>query len=296
MSDDTITTIMDKIALWPDQPVFAAMDGAGFINLPRFLTNERIPFRPLFLDRRPGDVGRSGPFMVIVPRERLKTFVSFSGVTEGSVFWNTSCNADEFHRHLRSLTMVRIPSSSSEESRKTRMVVFRHFDPKTVALTLPVMTLAQRARMFGPAQSLLISVPEDVLEAKRRIDWPEPEKGPLSFTQEQMNAVTNGMNLRSRQKIVAYLRKTAPEQTAGMDDTTLLDFVEETEKAGEAWGLKTEAGQGRLAWLQLMSEGKFIKSSDILTYMKTVQDSPDQGLKTLITASSSLASQRERQG
>ncbi|AQS85526.1 MAG: DUF4123 domain-containing protein [Acetobacter aceti] len=278
MTGDAVPTLRDKIALWPDQPVFAAMDGAGFSNLPRFLRDERIPFRPLFLDRRPGDVGRAGPFMAIVPRDRLETFLTLRDVPDGSVFWNAPCGADEFHRHLRSLTMVRIPSAPGK-SPKTRMVVFRHFDPKTVVLTLPVMTPAQRARMFGPAQSLVVSVPEGVLEAKRRMDWPEPAKGPLSFTKEQMDAITDGMTLRSRRKIVAYLRETALEQTKKMDDTELLGFVEEAEKVGKAWGLKTEAGQGRLAWLQLMSEGRFAKQKAIERVIELKNDKADSVLK-----------------
>lgn len=88
-------------------------------------------------------------------------------------------------RNLRSLTMVRLPQQEDRiipGGLRTRAAIFRHFDPGTVAITLPAMTLPQRARLFGPAQSLLIDAPEGVLEAKRRPDWPQPEIGRLSFS------------------------------------------------------------------------------------------------------------------
>ncbi|QDH17380.1 DUF4123 domain-containing protein [Swingsia samuiensis] len=286
--------IQKKIDAWPHRPIFIAMDGAQFDNLPNLLRKNKIFFKSLFLDRKPGSVGRSGPFLATIAPHQGEFFLSLPDVLNGSVFWNAQCSFDTFYRHLRTLSLVRIPSQSEEKS-KTRMVVFRHFDPKTIALILPIMTLPQRARFFGPAQSLLISVPEGVLEAKRRSNWPEPEKGFLSFDQEKMNLITDAMKLRSHHKIAKFLRDTAPDQTKDMNDEALLKFVERSEEESKIFEVTTEAGKGRFAWLQLMSHEKFSKDPAIITYMKSVRHDPDLGLKHLISMTSKVHMEKNKQ-
>lgn len=176
-----------KLLSWPETPVFVALDGALFGNLPRLLEEAKFDFLSLFLGQTDPEIVRAAPQFVMVSRDRLAAFLEIPRITKGAVFWNApGCERLVFFRHLRSPTMTRIPmpeERSMAEGRKTRAVVFRHFDPGTVVITLPVMTLPQRGRMFGPAQSLLIDAPEGILEAKRRSDWPEPELGRLSFSQ-----------------------------------------------------------------------------------------------------------------
>ena len=59
----------------------------------------------------------------------------------------------------------------------------------------------------------------------------------------------------SRRRIAAYLREVAPQQTARVPDTVLLERVAVCEGEALALGLESEADIGRWAFLQVMANG-----------------------------------------
>lgn len=277
-----LDSIREKIARWGDGPVHVAMDGALFDDLPDMLRRADFESRPLFIEQSDPKMRRDGPHAVVFPRERLDDFLILPDVTKGGVFWNVpNCDAMTFYRHLRGLNMARLPTPATVElssGRKTRMVVFRHFDPASVLVTLPVMTPAQRARMFGPAHALLLDTQsrQGTLEARRRNNWPDAEKGPLTFSRAQMDQVSDAMVARSRHNVMEFLRREAPGSTSDASDDVLLFFVKETERLARHWGLTTEKGFKAFAWIRLRSNGEAFEMNDVKAFVTDGQAVPDE--------------------
>lgn len=284
--------LADILVEWP-RPVFAVLDGAKYDDLPGLLRQIDIEARALFLEYR-GNAGvvRSGPHLALLNERRLRNLLRIEGIEGAAVFWRVE-EPDEpaFYRHLRTLNLVEIPAPPPAQgaapdpfATAQRTVMFRHWDPGVLAMILPVLTPAQRARLFGPAVALAIAAPEGALQAKRRADWPEPAHGRLVLNEAQMQALSRAMTARSHRAIASYLRDTASEQTRGMDEAGLRGFVARSEAQGRAWGLKTEAGLGRFAWLQLMTQGRFAELGQARAALNEGGASPDRQIKLLMQA------------
>ncbi|QDH18098.1 DUF4123 domain-containing protein [Swingsia samuiensis] len=294
--DRSIKEIRNKLSQWSQAPIFVALDGALFNNLPRLLDDAGFNALSLFIEQTDPESIRVSPQFVSVPHNRLEEFLNIPKVSKGCVFWNApNCEPMSFYRHLRSLSMVRIPykKQTTADAHRTRMVFFRHFDPATVAITLPVLRPEQRARLFGPAQSLLIDAPEGVLEAKKQSNWPPPEKGFLTFDAEQMARISEALALRSKRAIASYLRDTASQKTAHLSDNELLTYISQQEKIAHEYGVTSEAGIGRFCWLQLMSDGKFIQIKTVQIMIRSPENSPDDNLIKIMDQIAYIQSQRE---
>lgn len=89
-----------------------------------------------------------------------------------------------------------------------------------------------------------------------------------------------------RREIAAYLRKTTPDHVSRLNDEELLLFINKTERLGTEWGLKTQAGQGRFAWFQYMSDGDFALNPEIRSYIAGSDGKADERLRLLMEAAS----------
>ena len=107
---------------------------------------------------------RTAPRLAQLDRRALDRLLSIDGMTERAVFWRYDA-ADEpaLFRHLRTLNLVEIPKSPEGATdppdifaETTRTVIFRHWDPNIIELTLPIMTPQQLRRFFGSAQAIAI--------------------------------------------------------------------------------------------------------------------------------------------
>ena len=284
--------LADILAGWRS-PVFAVLDGAKYEDLPALLQQVDVAARPLFLEYR-GNAGivRAGPHLALLNERRLCKLLCIEGIEGAAVFWRVE-EPDEpvFYRYLRTLNLVEIPAPPPAQDAAPdpfapaqRTVMFRHWDPSVLAMILPVLTPAQRARLFGPAAALAIAAPEGALQAKRRADWPAPAHGRLALNEAQMQALSGAMTARSQRAIASYLRDAAPEQTRGMDEAGLLVFVARSEARGRALGLKTERGLGRFAYLTLISRGEIWNASPALDYLRNAADGPDKAIARLLAA------------
>ncbi|MGE4483451.1 DUF4123 domain-containing protein [Acidocella sp.] len=284
--------LADILAGWPS-PVFAVLDGAKYDDLPALLRQVDVRTRSLFLEYR-GNAGivRAGPHLALLNERRLRNLLRIEGIEGAAVFWRVE-EPDEpaFYRHLRTLNLVEIPAPPPAQGAAPdpfapaqRTVMFRHWDPSVLAMILPVLTLAQRARLFGPAAALAIAAPEGALQAKRRADWPAPAHGRLVLNEAQMQALSGAMTARSHRAIASYLRDAAPDQTRGMDEAGLLGFVARNEAQGRALGLKTERGLGRFAYLTLISRGAVWNAPPALDYLRNAADGPDKAIARLLSA------------
>ncbi|GBQ95800.1 hypothetical protein AA23498_2439 [Acetobacter nitrogenifigens DSM 23921 = NBRC 105050] len=269
MSDEaTMTDLKTRLAAWDVEPIMATMDGGFFDDLPALLASAGFRFRSLFIEQTEAEAKRHSPVLVAIPKTRVDEFLALPEAATGSVFWNASgCEEMAFFRHLRGLTMVRIPVDEKIDYGRTHMCVFRHFDPATVAITLPAMRDAQRARMFGPAISILVNAPEGVLEARRRENWPIAERGVLVFEPSQMAMIALALNDRSQRKIIQWLRGKEPDLTSKYDDVALHALVTDIVRYARLWNISSEEGLAWFTWLWVTTDGEVHEDENVKEFI-----------------------------
>ncbi|WP_051622445.1 DUF4123 domain-containing protein [Acidocella facilis] len=294
--------LADILAEWP-RPVFAVLDGAKYDDLPALLRQIDIEARALFLEYR-GNAGivRAGPHLALLNERRLRNLLRIEGIEDAAVFWRVEApDEPALYRHLRTLNLVEIPAPPPAQGAAPdpfapaqRTVMFRHWDPGVLAMILPVLTPAQRARLFGPAAALAVAAPEGALQAKRRADWPEPARGRLVLDDGQMQALSGAMTARSHRAIASCLRDAAPEHTRGMDEAGLLGFIARSEAQGRALGLNTERGLGRFSYLMLLTKGQFSGTAEVRAALAQGPGGPDEAIKSMMQAMAYIMSREGR--
>ncbi len=277
----TAPSLHALLARW-QTPRFAVIDGSQVTDIAALLRQADLSARALFLEQADPAIVAAGPFLAPVDGTRLDRLLQIPGIEAACVFWGGAVAEPVLFRHLRSLNLARIPAA---EGAAPEMVLFRHYDPAVIAVILPVLRPAQRARMFGPMQSMALSTPDTgPLEASARADWPAAEPGWLTLDAAQMAAVTTAMRARSHRSIARYLRDTMPDRTAGFDDAALLRGIATADHEARGWGIVTEAGIGRFAWLMFATEGKFAEAQGARAYVTQGDAAPDRKLRRFMDA------------
>lgn len=283
---------------WP-RPVYVAIDGVLLPDVPGVTRRADVSARSLFVEHRDPGMIQAGPWFAALDDRHLKSFLLIEGIETAAVFWGGAAEEAAVFRHLRSLNLFDIPRPADAPpdpfAADPETVLFRHWDPAMMALVLPVLEPAQRARLLGPMDviGLYASLLGGAREAKRRANWPAPVRGRIRLSVAQMEQITKAMVDGSRQRIAAYLRDTALAQTATMDDLTLFAFIERSEIIGRSWGLVSEASFGRFAWLMLATQGGIATMEPVRAGIAAARMPPDQALGTLM---SMMAVQLRAQG
>lgn len=186
--------------------------------------------------------------------------------------------------------------AEADESQKPdthTLVLFRHADANVLAQTLPAMDSQEIARLYGPATQLTFA---PALEWASGRDWwradrPEtpsnPHRGHLRISMETV-VRTEGVRLdRNRGRITAYLRRVAPDQTRDLDDATLNAMTGRYMNEARSYGVRSEAGMGRWAYLQLITGEKTGQDRSVHELMtaKEPRISADQRVRLLLQQS-----------
>ncbi len=281
------TDLLAVMRNWP-RPIYVVIDGALLPDAPGLTAKADVFVRSLFIEHGDPATVQSGPWFAALDERHLESLMLIEGIETASVFWGGAVEEPVIFRHLRSLNLFDVPrpvdAPPDPFAADPETVLFRHWDPSVMALVLPVLEPAQRARLFGPMDALAIYAHslDGAREAKRRETWPEPERGRIRLSVAQMEQITKAMVDRSRKTIAAYLRDTASAQTVTMDDRTLFEFIERSEIIGRSWGLVTEASFGRFAWLMLATQGGIATMEPVRAGIAAAGISPDQALRTLM--------------
>lgn len=233
---------------------FAVIDGAHFDDLPGALAAARLPVIPLYLEASDGPGVAAGPHLVPADSsDAAQRLMDIAGDLPALVFWSWPGTTETLRRHLRGINLAEIPEN---DGAGYEAVLFRHWDPNVLAVTLPVLTREQQSRFLGQANGLAYDANEHggVVLAGRPDGLPPPRTSELlRFSPEQMAGITEGRMVASFRRIAAYLREVAPEHTARMDDSTLLRQISRFEVEAQGLGLTTEQDIGRWAFLQVMT-------------------------------------------
>lgn len=272
-------------------PVFAAIDGAQFENLPALLKGAGLFFRSLFLGHADEEAEKVGPWFVDLSQpSAIESFLAVLGEKSAAVLWSCPSGETALYRHLRGLNMAIVPMLRDDaperdegavrpsEDYREEHVLFRHFDPRVLTQVLPVLDEGQFARVLGPAA--LIALPREGSGKPHVAPALETEvivpQGALRLRPEQIEEISDVRAQKSRRKIMAYLRDVAPDETSSLDDRRLYALVMKSERSGKEMGLTTERALGKWAYLSLGSNGQIRHADGVREFITQSNASPDR--------------------
>jgi hypothetical protein len=177
-------------------------------------------------------------------------------------------------RHLRGLNLAEIPDEKTGHGYES--VLFRHWDPNVLAMTLPVLRPDQQSRFLGEAAALLFDAAEHagITTASRPAGLPPKPAGLLRFELAQIAGIMTGRMAASYRRIAGYLREVAPDQTAHIDQRTLAGTIVNFDREARELGLAKESDIARWAFLQVISGGGLFADPEV----RNVFGAPDSSL------------------
>lgn len=301
-ADKPLFAVLDG-AQFGDLPA-ALLDG-GFFHQSLYLdrgdgNRERLATAPhlVWLDRerqgRPDMQGENGSLPVPELVDRLLNMV---GKTSAAVFWQCEAGGDILYRHLRTINMILVPDetetdygksyeasplASAEDAGNSMRgtnkgyvpVLFRHADANVMAQVLPSLSHAQRARLFGPADAIAFlpdaswSETSGMMEARREEDLQEPGRGMLKLEKENIDAIGISRDRATARNIAAYLRDVSAERGTDMQEDKLQTFAMRSLKESRGFGVETEAGHCRWAYMSLVTSGQLGRNPSVREVMQ----------------------------
>lgn len=279
--------LMALMRNWP-RPVFVVIDGALLHGMPGVAAKADVFPRSLFVEHDDPDTVQAGPWFAALDERHLANLLRIEGIGTAAVFWGGAVDEATVFRHLRSINLVDIPRPADAPpdpfAADPETVLFRHWDPSVMALTLPMLEPGQRARLFGPMDAIALYAPAlgGVRDARRRVEWPEPDRGRIRISAGQMDRIAAAMTDRSRRTIAAFLRDAAPAYTGGKDDQALMGFIADSDISGRALGLTTERGLARWAYLMLVSGGAIATIDPARVFLTALPGPPDERIGALM--------------
>ncbi len=183
----------------------AVVDGARFDDASATLGRAGIPARSLFLDAGDRARNEAGPFLARLDPAALPRFLAIPDIAAACVFWLGPVEEGVLFQHLRGLNLIELPrtDTASDVIRPaTEAVLFRHWDPSVMAMTFRVLEPGQRARLMGPATGLALSDDDGKAHmGARQAGWPEPARGRLRLSAQQLAAMDDAVVRRSHRAI-----------------------------------------------------------------------------------------------
>lgn len=243
------------------------------------------------------------------PAIQLEKVLAVVGDKPAATFWVGEASLAEpvIWRHLRTLNRVLIPQGYGEDDKgpstlpisvangqegggKTHeAVLFRHCDGNVLAAVLPALDASQFTRLFGPARALAFHAPDHptpsgsfVWRALAPDGTSAAPAGMLQIDADQMHAVEEARQERSRRKVVAYLRDVDPASTEGRSDAELHKAIRCYENTGNAYGLTSERAHMKWAYLMSVSDGDIDNAPQTREFFRQSSKHPDDRIDDLM--------------
>ncbi|MFN3824635.1 MAG: DUF4123 domain-containing protein [Pseudorhodobacter sp.] len=283
--------------------VFAVIDGARVDRLQHLLHRLQLDPKPLYLDHKGGTPHAAGPHLVPCRSDIAILDLRISVAADAMVWWlwpgsDATDALARIYRHLRGLGAVEIPAGYPEHragAAQLERVLFRHADPHVMAQVLPVLNPAQRARVYGKAQAIVI---DDTLGAGLRIarvpaDLPVPPTGFLRLTAAQMDAITDRRGQERTATLMSYMRRNAKAETSMLTDRELEDLALRVDRRAAQLGLSESGSTLLLAFLAAVTGGAALTAPQVERAILESDLPPDEAVTALFDA---MANSSDLQG
>jgi len=85
----------------------------------------------------------------------------------------------------------------------------------------------------------------------------------LTLRDDQIKILEAGLHRRSVRRIKEFLLRHWPSDKPILDETSLLDLVYESDRNAKEFGIRTEAGRGRWAYLMVLTDQKIAQDTAV---------------------------------
>ena len=101
---------------------------------------------------------------------------------------------------------------------------------------------------------------------------------------EQMETMAQAVRAEFHQELKAFLREELPEETAAMNDTSLLARIAESEQRAAVYRITSQAGIAQFTCLTFLGGPRFDEHPDVHAYLvdETAELDPEERLDLLI--------------
>lgn len=272
-------------------PVFAAIDGAQFNDLPASLAEAGLSFEPLFLEGVHPSSRTNGPHLAALPHTSdIDILFSVLQNRSACVFWSWPEGQAALFRHLRGLNAVQIPRGMPTLDARTQMqddavetVFFRHYDPNVLVALWPLLNPAQMSRLLGSARALVLDAPDfgNSGTLRRPATLPPQPVGMLRLNSTQYEALSDRLAKRDQNRMRRYLERNPPP-TGALSERKMDQIINESAQSGRKMGLRTEQGHARWAYLMQITDGKAARMPAVQALMGRQGADPDRDVSKLL--------------
>lgn len=268
--------------------LFAVIDGGKFDDAEAALASAGLSGRPLYLEGAdPGVRAAAGHLVALTDRRDLRAVIALAKPREALVIWSWPSGFMALYRHLRTINLVEIPNEARaravqhgedvSDMPEYEAVLFRHWDPTVLASLLPLLDEPQRARFLGPAAGLAFhSTPHGGLQSPSRSSdaGSMSQSGMLRFTSAQFQQLDVLRQAAVYREVADDLLLAWPDHIAPMGDAELIEFVKQTHRTAETFGLTTSHSLTYLCLITLM----ITPSTDFSLALRASLASPEFGM------------------
>lgn len=126
------------------QPVYAVLDGASFVELVSDLKRLRADYRCLYRGELAEDMASVAPYLVALTSGSELTLwvLNHIGQNFPGIFAQTTVSMDELRKHLRTFLMIKDADNNP--------LYFRYYDPRVLRSYIPSCTVEEKKTLFGP--------------------------------------------------------------------------------------------------------------------------------------------------
>lgn len=275
-------------------PLYAVVDGARHAGLAAALAGRGLRCRPLYLESDRASVQAKGPQLVPLPHvAAVEDALAVLGPFPQATFWVWRHNEASLFRHLRHLNLVEIPLEDPQpDGPRYETVLFRHWDPQVLAPILPILDADQAARVWGPAEALVLHARD---HGELRIQpappyrAPDPSRRLIRFEPAQMARLAHNSRLRSIYAIATLVGELLEKHDRRFPFEFLLTHTEASIEFGKKIGLKSEAMLGLWCFLVISTKNHIIREKSVIDYIQNGEGSPDEMLEELVEQCLDLA-------
>lgn len=275
---------------------FVILDGALYPELFYFIDEAGLRATPLFLEGGNEDVTAAGPFLAPLDEDNQSALVAkMVGDGRLPVIWSWPAGQQLLYRHLRTINLATIPHEPLPESHvdyvwyqngDSRSVIFRHWDPNVLALTLDVLTPEQQGGLLDVAAAIAFWPDHSSHPVIHRHVSAMCEDGqrPLAFSPEQVRTIGKRQGERVLLNVIDYLYDAAPEPCATLGPDKVREHARLSLVESRRLGAASEGAHCRWAYLQLVSARQMLASPGV-SEMLTLEDanvSTDKRIRLLM--------------
>ncbi|MBB3649677.1 hypothetical protein FHX14_005918 [Rhizobium sp. BK619] len=275
-------------------PLFAVLDGGHFDDLEDELADADIASRSLFLKGGNDEMRRDGPWLVTLKNRSIREHIEELALEKPcAVFWSCQAGEDALWRHLRGINQVLVPDDRILQNGRPagkpivyERVLFRHWDPNVLGSFLPLFSMEQFARIFGPATAILANVTNNgrFKRALRPPNLPEAPGGLLKIEPAQIEIVSQAKISTMVGRVSEYLSSVAGEKCREFSNNELTAFAYGSVRESIDLGVTSEGSHCRWAYLKLLSGGRVSTSPQVMRAMRAddTDISPNDRVKILM--------------